>query len=118
MRNVWNGQDFEELLLPVSAETDRYGPRNRPRIAKMLEYIVTQLLFEFFEADGDGLEREYLESTTVLLRRAIGSSLPRAKFTSLTTDQLRINACRVVCHRVCRVVCRVLCVVCRVDSAV
>jgi hypothetical protein len=46
----------------------------------MLEYIVTQLLFEFFEASGDGLEREYLESTTVLLRRAIGSLHFQVKF--------------------------------------
>jgi hypothetical protein len=60
-------------LLPVSPESDRYGARNRPRIAKMLEYIVTQLLFEFFYADGEGIGKEELDSSTILLRRAIGS---------------------------------------------
>lgn len=66
-------KDFEEILLPVNPDSDRYGPSQRPRIAKMLEHIVINLLFEFFEADGDGIEKDYLENSTVLLRRVIGT---------------------------------------------
>ena len=58
----------------------------------MLEYIVMQLLFKFFEADGDGLEGEYLDSSTVLLRRAIGSfpSLP-IKSNQIKSNQIKSN---------------------------